>query len=402
MKSSDVFTPQLGNLLLAFVSLLSKRTVCVIAVLSYLSIVLVTLAIGYLKPDYNWDLLPYVAAASEDQAADVSELHALAYSAVREAATDGQYQGLIADIPYRVSQFENPDNFVSMLPMYRVKVGYVAAVRALGGPFGFVQATTIISFASAALVAFFILIWCIRESALQGLLIIGPAMILLGFTALARAATPDLLMATFSVPAIYFVCRRQPLFASVFLILMMLVRPDGILLFFALLLASLATRVDRLAYLALFVLAVALYVWATGSSGHPGWWPHFYFSNIEVQNNMDGFAPPFNLLLYVKALIFQLIRSIVDNDWLALFVLFLLGFALLLRNGWDVSPGQWTAVIALTLCTGGKFVTFPLPDDRVYLPYLLPLLLVLMEIWKPEVSCSGTKPHAKVQVQQLT
>ncbi|MEO0980396.1 MAG: hypothetical protein AAFY24_24245, partial [Pseudomonadota bacterium] len=138
-----------------------------------------------------------------------------------------------------------------------------------------------------------------------------------------------------------------------------------------------------------------LYFPITNSADHPGWWPHFYFSNVEYQDDMRGFDPAFSAVLYVKALVVNLARTVQAFNWLMVLAIFLLGFWLLLRGGRTVTKGQWIAVIAITLCIGGKFVTFPLPDDRIYLPYMLPLLIVLMEIWKPVFSLSAEADRSR-------
>ncbi|MET1413492.1 hypothetical protein ABVF61_14550 [Roseibium sp. HPY-6] len=386
MSLTNTFGDRLGTALLASGRLLSKDVVNAVSVGLFSLIVLGTLALAYFNPVYNWDILAYVGIAAEDQLDSAEEIHALAYGEVKEAASDLQFYKVTASIPYRVNQYEQPEHFVSLFPMFRVKVAYIEAIKHLGALTGRVHATTIISTVSAALIGLFILFWSARQSFVQGLLIIGPAIILIGYTFSAREATPDLMMAAFALPALYFVCREKPLFAAPFLFTMFLVRPDGLLFFFALLLAAIAVGRDRLIYLALFVGALFLYFPIVGSADHPGWWPHFYFSNVEYQDDMRGFDPAFNVLLYVKALVVNVARTVQDFNWLMLLAIFLLGFALLVRSGKNISKGQWIAVVALTLCISGKFVTFPLPDDRIYLPYLLPLLIVLFEIWKPKFS----------------
>ncbi|CAJ1370009.1 unnamed protein product [Effrenium voratum] len=386
MTIETAFGHRSGPLSNALGRIFSTNVVNTISVGVFSLIVLGTLALAYFNPVYNWDILAYVGIAVEDRLETAEEIHATAYKEVQDAASDLQFYKVTASIPYRVGQYENPEHFVSLFPMYRVKVAYTEAIKILGDVAGHVHATTIISTASAALVGFIIIVWSFRQDFVQGLLVVGPVAILIGYVFSAREATPDLMMAVFSLPAIYFVCREKPLFAAPFLYLMFLVRPDGILLFFALLLASLALGKHRLIYLGLFVACVFLYFPVVGSADHPGWWTHFYFSNIEYQDDMRGFAPAFDATLYVKALVVNLARTVQAYDWLMLLAVFLFGFVLLVRSGREISKGQWIAVIALTLCIGGKFVTFPLPDDRIYLPYMLPLLLVLMEIWRPEFS----------------
>lgn len=368
----------------------SERTMVALSLLCFLCVVGSTLLIATFKPAHNWDLLAYVAIAAEPEADSAEEVHAIAYGAVKDAATAQQFGKLTEIDAYRVSQFENPEFFSSMFPMYRVKLAYVEAMRVLGPALGWVNAATFMSVASAGMIALIILFWSSRQRFLQGLLVVSPVLLLVGYGSAARDATPDLFMAVFSLAAIYFVCRDKPLYAAPFLLLTFLVRPDGILLMFALLLAALLVSAHRLTYLAIFLVCVILYFPISSSAGHPGWWAHFYFTNVEIQNDMRGFAPAFEGALYLKGFVQNSARALQDFNWPSLLLLFVLGFAVLLRSGATVSRGQWIAVTALVLCLGGKFVTFPIPEDRVYLPYMLPLLLVLMEIWRPDFSWMST------------
>ena len=46
---------------------------------------------------------------------------------------------------------------------------------------------------------------------------------------------------------------------------------------------------------------------------------------------------------------------------------------------------------AIILNFMGKFVTFPLPDDRVYFIFVVPFLMLVLEIWKPDFSLAGRR-----------
>ena len=384
--TNDIFSRRL-NFLLGWVGkLMTPRILRAIAVLSFVLISLGTVSLAYFNPAYNWDVLPYIGIATEDELADPKKIHDNAYSEVREAATDYQYYKVTSSQAYRVHMHENPDDFVSLFPLYRVKVGYVAAIKHLGQVFGRAQAAVLISAASALAIGLFILFWSFRQNFVQGLLVVGPVSILIGYAFSAREATPDLLMAALSLPAMYFVIREKPLLAVPFLLGMLAVRPDAILLVFALVLTALFIGKFRLIYAALFVICFVLYREIVEAAGHPGWWAHLYFSTVEYQDDIRDFKPPFDVLIYVKALLINAGRTLREYNWLMVLMVFLLGLVLLIRAKIAITRGQWTALIALTLCIGGKFMTFPLPDDRVYLPYLLPMLLVLVEIWKPDFS----------------
>lgn len=387
----DALTQKLG--------VLAERWLCAgiiekIAVVFFALIVLGTVSLAYFNPVYNWDLAPYVGVAIEDRYDTAEELHAASWGEVRKTATDLQFYKMTRSIPYRVNQYENPEHFVSLFPLYRVKVGYVETIRFLDNFVSPVQATVLISTFAAILVGAFMIYWAVREGFAQGLLVAGPLALIAGYLFSAREATPDLLMAVFTLPGVYLASKGRPLMASPFFLAMFLVRPDGILLLFALGLAALVAGRHRLIYLAMFLATLALYGPLTAGADHPGWWPHFYFTNVEYQDDMRGFDPAFSVAVYLKALVVNTVRAFQWFTWPMLLALLLLGWWLLFLRGRRIATDQFTVLLAITLCIGGKFVTFPLPDNRVYLVYILPMIMVLMEIWKPDFSFRRVRAHA--------
>ena len=95
-----------------------------------------------------------------------------------------------------------------------------------------------------------------------------------------------------------------------------LFRPDGIAFIFALLLAALLLGGRKAPLLSAFALSVGGYLLITGNLDHPGWWPHFLFSNVELQNDMTGFEPAFDLAFYIKGLMRGVSVGLRNNDWL--------------------------------------------------------------------------------------
>ena len=75
------------------------------------------------KPDNNWDMIPYIATALENRYPDANALHTETWRQVAEVASEGELQVLKHDGGFRSAQWENPDSFKSLLVMYRVKAG---------------------------------------------------------------------------------------------------------------------------------------------------------------------------------------------------------------------------------------------------------------------------------------
>jgi hypothetical protein len=116
---------------------------------------------------------------------------------------------------------------------------------------------------------------------------------------------------------------------------------------------------------------------------HPGWWAHFYFSCVEIQNSMAGFQPDFSPIAFAKGYARGVVVSLTANDWPALLLILSAAWALLARAG-RIAAGRTNALVfALAIGTLGKFASFPLPDDRFYFTFIGAMGLLLIAAWKP-------------------
>jgi hypothetical protein len=206
-----------------------------------------------------------------------------------------------------------------------------------------------------------------------------------GFFYMPRIATPDMMFAALCLAGIYFLLRNRELAALPFLFAAFLVRPDNIIFLFALCLAAIVFNQKKTGLFLLFGLAFATYFWITSGNNHPGWWPHFYFSNVEIQNTMVGFNPDFSLMIYVKGLLRGIMVSMQNNNWLKLMLVLVYAWRLLVRA--DKAPGRRATamLVSILLCFAGKFVVFPLPDDRTYFVYVISFAMILLQTWRPRL-----------------
>ena len=88
-------------------------------------------AYGTLRPDYNWDMVAYVATALENRIDDPVALHAETWRLIDAGADQAEQFKLKQSNPYNLHQWQNPADFQSQLSMYRVKVAYVWLLGAL-------------------------------------------------------------------------------------------------------------------------------------------------------------------------------------------------------------------------------------------------------------------------------
>lgn len=341
-------------------------------------------AYSVVKPDYNWDMVAYVATALEDRYGDDPvALHDETWKLISEGAREAQLYNLQYGNPYNRHQWENPADFQSQLSMYRVKVAYIGLLRALEPAMGLVNASLVLSIVPSFLIGVFALFWLWRDQALQGALIMAPLLALADYTHMTTAVTPDVLVAFVSLVAIFCLAKGRDyagyalLFASVFL------RPDNIVLIFAILLTAAFFGWRLMLPLATFVASLAACMAISAYGDHPGWWAHFYFSCVHIQNSMADFHPPFSLIDFARGYARGVLVALLDNDWPALLALLTAAWALLYRAGRIRDARANALVFALAIGTLGKFASFPLPDDRFYFIFIAGMAMLLVTMWKP-------------------
>ncbi|MEE9313689.1 MAG: hypothetical protein V3V02_03490 [Rhizobiaceae bacterium] len=340
--------------------------------------------INIFKPEYNWDMAAYLASSLQDTSITTRELHSQVWGMMKDHAPENQFYKLTAGNPYNVHNYQNPDAFISMLPMYDVKVGYIAALKYGGSLLGAVNAAIWVSVLSSLAVGFTCLYWMKSRGFLQAAPFVASILLLCGYFYMGRTVTPDLLVTVFFLWGSERFLRGKDWLAVGLFYVAFLVRPDTIVFLFAMLLAVIIFNERKLPALVGFGAVVATYFWITTGSNHPGWWAHFYFSCVEIQNTMVGFSPDFSVFLYLKGVARGAMVSLKDNNWPVVLCLLLSGWALLQGAGIKTAHRTNVIIVAALLYVAGKFVIFPLPDDRTFMPALLVIAMVLLETWKPQ------------------
>lgn len=369
----------------------SKALLDRLALLFFAGFCLAISAYGLVKPDYNWDMVAYVATALEDRHAEPAELHAQTWKRIAEGASPSRLYDLQYGNPYNRNQWENPADFQSQLSMYRVKVAYIALLRGLEPVLGLVDALILLSVLPSLALGVFCLYWLGRDNAMQGAFLLAPTLMLADYAHMTTAVTPDMLVSLVSLAAIYLIARKHDTAACLALVVSVLIRPDNIILVFALLLTAIAFGWRILPLLAAFIASLAACVAMSKFGGHPGWWTHFYFSCVEIQNSMANFHPDFSLVDFVRGYARGVVVAIMDNDWPAIFALLLGAWALLYRAG-RIGTGRANALVfAMAIGTLGKFASFPLPDDRFYFVFIGAMAVLLVTMWKPRFDTAPTR-----------
>ena len=357
---------------------LYARNAAWIGAVAFSLYILLTAVTAIILPDSNWDMLAYLAVAEEGSFETPAALHDYVYGAVKAGVSEGDYRALTDDGGgYRSHMASDPAAFHSMLSMYRVKFLYAEILSTLSQVMSPIAAMRAVQIFSTLLFGAVVLLWLRSADALALAPLVGAVLIMSDFADAVRSSSPDMLCSVLLLGGLLAYVRRREAATAVLLFLAVVVRPDNVVfigVFAVLLIAFRQWSVGALsAAVASFVAYFAISHWA----GHPGWWPHLYFSSVQQQLNMDGFDPAFSVAAYAKAFVNAFVRAITFNTWVGVAILALAGWFVTDRAGFRLDRRAGVLFAALVLAALAKFVVFPIHDTRIYFPSLIPPFLLL-------------------------
>ena len=100
-----------------------------------ITFLLIILSFFYQKANtgnfYNWDAIAYTMAVQLDEGKSTDEAHEYTYKTLKNEVDPGLFQTLCCTGKYRQDQFDSPGNLKSMMPMYALKPGYIALIKAV-------------------------------------------------------------------------------------------------------------------------------------------------------------------------------------------------------------------------------------------------------------------------------
>ncbi|MEO1703278.1 MAG: hypothetical protein AAFR71_14620 [Pseudomonadota bacterium] len=346
-------------------------------------LVLAIAAFGILRPAYNWDMLAYVAAALDGRHETAETLHDEAWSVMREGANPVQWQDLTAANPYNVANYENPAALQSQLVMFHVKPLYVWFIQALEPLQGIGHAAIAASWLPGLAVGFFTLWWMARAGQAQSIPFVVPVFVMGDYFHMATHVVPDMLHAMIALPALFMLWKGRDWAAAALLVMACMVRPDSIILTFAVLLVAPFFGIRLLPVVLAFVSGLVVVKLIASTYDHIGWWPHFVFSTVELQAIVTGFNPEFSVKTLITGYVRGMSVAFQHSEWVWLAAL-LVGARLVALSCGLMGDRRAEAVFAACLLgLGGKFVSFPLPDDRFYFIFIAGMAISAALIIKP-------------------
>jgi hypothetical protein len=371
-----------------------------VSVLLYLAFCGLVTLMALARPIANWDALPYAASVMVHQGeTDPATLHRRSYALVQTHVSPAQFHELTSSLPYRTAQAASAENFVSMLPMYQVKGGYIATLSALSRLGDPVTAGRALSLA-AILMMLGMLMWSFN--ALGALHLIGftvPMLAALRVSDMASTVTPDAVVAALGVSAMALIAvagrLAVPAPALALLVLAVLFRPDMVVLTSGLpvalicgaaLAAAIAGQPVHRALGAgvravgagpwLAALAgAAAYMLAKAGVAHPGWWTHFNFSFVAQPDSLSGAALVYDWRVHASAIARASLRMLREEDWGWMMLAMLLA-GLMWAKARTIPPLLLGLALAAIGSVAARTLTFPLPDARIAVLPMLTLAIV--------------------------
>ncbi|WP_346893110.1 hypothetical protein [uncultured Roseibium sp.] len=355
-------------------------------------LVITTAAVVHVFPVSNWDMVAYTASILEPEIADPVELHDTSYELLKKNVSPGEFLTLTQDRDYRIRQYEDPRAFSTMLGFYRLKVLYIETARVLTRFVDPVQALRLISIGSALAVGAVLMLWLARNGALMYGPVVAGLLVLSSFGASAALLSPDLYASVFILLAAYFYLERQDIGAALALIVAFFIRPDHLAFIGVFFVFAWIYGPGRWVMTACFAICLAGYVWLTSGSDHPGWWIHLWFTHVEYVPTLEGFHPPFSVLIYLKMLVRSTVRSIMHENWLALLFAQVLFFAKVIDPA-ILSERTKALLYGMFASICAKYLVFPHFETRFYFPYLMAMAMIMLIAWqRQEQQARTAKP----------
>ncbi len=324
-----------------------------------------------LRPEYGYDFIPYLGATLAWSGADMATAHLQAYAWMQTVAPPDAYAALTTGDDYRLRQAADPAAFGSILPFYSIKIGYLALLALAleyGDPAVWAWTASLLAGLATGLIT---LLWMRRDDAVVLAPTVAALMLGAGFFELLRVPSPDAIAAPLLLLAALLWIRGRDWLWLLPLAVAFLFRPDTVVFALAIALAVPLFGQRALPAVLAFVALLAASFWLEGRFDHPGWWTHYWFSNVTIQPTLEGFDEPFSALAYLKGQARGVMQTVTQTGWLAPAIL--VGFAGLasLRLPQRPSDRHLALFFASAMTIVGKFVLFPLPDDRLYFPFVL-------------------------------
>ncbi len=264
------------------------------------------------NPIYTWDVVPYVATTFSADSGDPAAIHEATYELLRRSLNAAQFNSLIGG-EYAAAMYASPENFAGQLSMYEIKPLYVLFLRGLAAAganpvYGIIW----LSLVPSLLICLILFDWLRNlTDPVQAVLVVILFSIGARLFDLSRVPTPDSFSALAVIAGLWcLLARRWAAGAVALLCLSIWIRTNNILFVAPLLLLLCWNHLRRgepsqseefYWYGGGLAFSALSWFWISAVFDYD-WWRLFYHTLIESQVDIEAFAEPFSLALYLDVL----------------------------------------------------------------------------------------------------
>jgi hypothetical protein len=301
-------------------------------------------------PQYNWDLLPYVAIAKSYDIASTEELHRAAYDLAEESVPPERYRALtLGDAPYRITLARNSDLFAQVLPFYRVKPLYPFLLHVLDRA-GVHPVLAGVWLSRLAYLAIAVLLgwWCARHLPPVVTALCVPIVLSSGFVVgLSGWFTPDALSTLVMLAATILIVEGHGRVGWLTMAFAVVVRPDNLVFLGLLGLWALWRRFsDRAWIVAAMGAGVVVQLFEGRVAANYGWKVLFHNAMVQRVFRPAEFQPVLDLAGYVDVYLRQLRPGAISEMLMPSMALAIA--AAVLHRRWWAADAPWTGILTIT------------------------------------------------------
>ncbi len=341
---------------------------------------------SFRKPEYNWDMLPYMALVLEYDNIKADSVHDQSYYFAKQSLPPLYYKNLTdSSNAYRKQMKEDRVAFNNQLPLYVVKPLFIAfAYLFYKAGFSLYVSTIMPSIFSYLVIGFLLLYWLkkylniVFASWLSLLVMLSTPML-----GVAKLSTPDGLSALLVFSLFYFVIEKQNiLLILIFMAGSVFARIDNILTCLAIIgfLVFQNNPLKKMAilqYWGMLAILLLCYFSITASATKYGWSIFYYNSFSNYVSISHGSHSTFIAKEYVRLMLGNAINSLYHSQIITFLGLVL---SLFIRRTTplfeDLGFDQIFSLL-LVLIIILRFLLYPDIGDRSYIPYYLIVLIFI-------------------------
>lgn len=351
----------------------------------------------YKNPDYNFDMIGYMALIIKiDQKVSVEEIHKTTYSELRRSLPADEYKRLTETPPHRKKFESNYSEFEEILPNYIVKPLYLWACWLFYKTgVSLVTSTVLPSIISFLFLGLFLFHWFSKYLNLV-IALTGATLIMYStfVTSIARLSTPDLLSSVFLLGGFYFILeKRNLLWMFILFLLAVLSRADNVILsFFIILFLTFSKKWQLLNLRQFFTMSACFavtYLFIVLPVRQFGWSIFFYSEYVKHIDYSRDFDRPITLLSHFSYMYRKLVSAFVSSHFT--FFAFL-GLLVLFARKFSLKNLSFDQTFLLLLGSVGLFRFLLLPDisDRFYVGFYLVIIILLIRRFSKKTVTSST------------